>query len=417
VQRSYKYRAFPKRAQVGDSDRIRWLLRDLWNAALQQRKEAWSRQHKTLTRKDQESELVALRTECPEYAALHFHLLQDVITRLDRGYQQFFERLEVWRAKLVAWRSKGSDPKKKPPSPGPPRFKGKWRYRSFTFKDAAHRNGAAYNPESGRVRIHGMGEVRIFLHRPWEGDIKQIQYVTTAFGHHYVVFSCDNVPVHPLPPTGEDAGVDVGVGDLAATEEELFPNPRFLKKVEKRLANGQRRRKRKVIGSNRWRKAGMANARQHARVANARRDYQHKVARKIVEKYDRIAIEGDLNIVGMARGFLAKSVHDAAMAQFLQILVAKAESAGREIAKPTARGSSQECSGILPDGSRCKAIVPKTLRDRIHCCPECGTVKNRDQNSGGVLKHRAFGCRPGRGLRGGAVLGPPRSNKTGPPSS
>jgi putative transposase len=406
VRRSFKFRLYPTRAQVAALDAQRDLLRDLWNAAVQQRREAWERQGRTLTLREQNAELKTLREECPQFAAVHFHLLQDVLLRVERGYQQFFERLEVWRVKLAVWRAKGADPKKRPPSPGPPRFKGKWRYRSFTFKDVAHRNGAAMVAGGQRVRVAGVGNVKVKLHRPWEGTIKQITVVATAYEHWYAVLSCDDVPTHPLPKTGEDTGLDVGLTALAATDTESIPNPKFYYKSETKLANAQRRRKRQKKHSKNWRKAGRSIARLHAHVANARRDFQHKLARELVKRYDRIAVEGDLNVAGMARGFLAKSVNDSGMAQFLGILEAKAESAEREFAGPTARRSTQECSGTKPDGSRCTAVVPKTLRDRVHVCPECGLVKDRDQNAAGVLHWRAFGKGPGRGLRGGSGVGP-----------
>jgi putative transposase len=410
MRRAYKFRLYPTRAQRVALDRQQELLRDFWNAALQQRKEAYSRQRRTLWRRDQEPEITALKHECPEYEHVHTHLLQDVLRRLDLGYEQFFSRIIEYRQAVARWRAKGADLKHRPACPGPPRFKARGRYRSGTIKDVVHHNGAALVAGEKRLRIAGVGKVKIKLHRPTEGTLKQITVVVTGYGHVYAILSCDDVPVHSLPPTGERTALDVGLATLATLPEEEIPNPRFYRSAERELARAQRRVSRRVKGSRRRRKAVRVLSRKHARVANARRDYQTKVAHELVRRYDSIAHEGDLNIAGMARGSLAKSVHDAGMSQFLQILRVQAESAGREDLGVRAAGTSQECPGTMPDGTRCTARVPKTLRDRKHVCLGCGLVTTRDRASAGVIHWRAFDQGPGQGLRGGVDSSPPRSS-------
>lgn len=169
MRRAYKFRLYPTHAQRVEIAKVDDLLCDLWNAALQQRREAWERQRQTLPLGAQQAELKALREQCPQYAGIHFHLLQDVLLRVDRAYRQFFSRVIEYRAKMAAWRTHGADPRKRPARPGLPRFKRRGRYRSFMFKDITHRNGAAVVAGGKRVRIAGVGNVKFKMHRPIEG--------------------------------------------------------------------------------------------------------------------------------------------------------------------------------------------------------------------------------------------------------
>jgi putative transposase len=126
----------------------------------------------------------------------------------------------------------------------------------------------------------------------------------------------------------------------------------------------------------------MRLARHAARTANQRRDFAHKVSRDLVNRYSHIAFE-DLNITGLASGMLAKSVLNAAWGQLISFTDDKAAEAGGLVAKVNPRGTSQECDG-------CGRVTPKTLSERIHDCPGCGTVEDRDVHAAKVIKHRAF---------------------------
>jgi len=193
-------------------------------------------------------------------------------------------------------------------------------------------------------------------------------------GHWYAALVCDDVPPKPLPATGAETGVDLGLlafGTLA--DGTAIANPRVQETAQAELAQAQRRVSRRRKGSRRRRKAVRVLARTHARVRNARKDFHHKTARDLVRRYDRIAIE-DLHVRGLAGGMLARPVHDAAWAQFTTILAAKAEEAGRDLVKVDPRGTSQTCSA-------CGVEVRKALSVRIHRCPHCGYVADRDHNA------------------------------------
>lgn len=393
MRRVYKYRLYPTKGQRAAMVSILERLRQLYNAALLERKKAYENWKKSISKKEQEHQLKAIREDHPEeYGSLHFHLLQDVTTRIDRTFKAFFRRAKLAKEGKLKTKSKkprkptkpGDPPKKKKSNVGYPRFKGRGRYRTFTFKDIAHRNGAYILENGKRVHLSGVGDVKVRLHRPFEGVVKQISITRTNYGHWYVEYVCDNVPAKPLPPTGEATGIDLGIETFAALASgELIPNPRCGKQAERAVAKAQRRMSRRKKRSNRWRKAVAIVAKRKAAEKNRRNDHHHKVALDLVQSFDIICVE-DLNILGLARGWLSKQVHDAAWGTFLQMLKDKAESAGRELRKVDPSGTSQICS-------RCGAIVPKDLSVRVHRCPYCGLVLNRDVNSARAVFERGMG--------------------------
>jgi putative transposase len=368
VVKAFRYRLYPTRAQDAALRSTLERLRRLYNAALEERREAYRKQGVSVTRAQQEKALTEIKRAEADYADDHTHLLQDVTTRLDRAFQAFFRRCKAGE------------------NPGYPRFKGRGRYHTFTFKDAAHGNGAKVVAGGQRVQLAGIGKVKFKLHRPLRGRLKTVSITLDSDGHWYAVFTCDRVPAELLPPTGAETGLDVGIASFATLADgETIDNPRPLEHAQQKLTKAQRRRARKRAGSNRRRKAARLEAKHHARVRNARKDFHHKTARALVRRFDRIVVE-DLNVKGLAGGMLARPVHDAGWAQFLTILACKAESAGRDNPRVNPAGTSQTCSG-------CWAHVPKDLSVRVHQCPHCGLVLDRDANAARNL------LRLGRSLR------------------
>ena len=369
--RVYRYRIYPTRAQDVALRETLYRLRELYNAALQHRRDAYRKSGATVSAYDQMRELAGVREVRPEYASIHTHLLQDAITRLDRAYRAFFRRVKAGE------------------TPGFPRFKGRGRYRTFTFKDAANHNGVRLLAGGKRVKLAGIGNVKVKLHRPVGGRIKQASVSLDGDGHWYIAFACADVPARPLPPLDTSVGIDVGITTFAALSDgTMVDNPRPYEMAQRSLATAQRRVSRRKRGSKRRRKAVELLAKQSARVQRVRLDFHHKTAHAIVQRFGSIAVE-DLNVKGLARMRLAKQVHDAGWAQFTTILEAKAESAGREFYRVDPRGTSQECSG-------CQERVPKGLRVRVHACPHCGLVLDRDVNAAVNVQAR------GHRVRGGA---------------
>jgi putative transposase len=387
VLRVYKFRLYPTHAQEAALGTLLGRLRFFYNAALQERRDGY-RQGVKVTRATQEKAITVVKhdPDCPDYAGIHTHLLQDVLKRLDLAFDAFFRRIKAGG------------------TPGYPRFKRRGRYETFTLKDAGKGNGAAVVSGGARVRLHGIGNVKIKQHREMEGVLKTLGVTRDGDGHWYALITRE-VPAKPLPATGVSVGIDVGLTTFAALSDgELVANPRPLKTVRIAVERAQRKVSRRKRGSKRRGKARRLLAGRHAHVRNTRKDFHHKTARAIVQKYDRIAVE-DLNVNGLARGMLAQSVHDAGWSQFVAILTSKAEEAGREVKRVDPNGTSQECSA-------CGERVPKALGVRVHRCP-CGYTEDRDVNAARNIHDRAFAVTGlGRSLRGGAPArdsGDPRS--------
>jgi putative transposase len=352
VRKSYKYKLQPTAEQERLLDKTLWHCRDLYNAGLEQRIWTYRKCGVTVTHAQQEAELPSIRAAFPEYAAIHSQVLQDVLTRLDKAYQAFFRRVKAGQ------------------TPGFPRFQGRNRYHSFTYKQFG--NGAYV--DNGFLVLSKIGRVAVRWSRPLKGTPKTVTLSHEADGW-YVSFSCAEVPEQPLPLTGQDTGIDVGLKVFLITADgSMIANPRHHRHAEKRLAKAQRVVSRRQKGSKRRKKAVNRCARQYQTIKRQRADFHHKTAHMLVQRYDKIYLE-ELQVANMVRNrHLAKSISDAGWARFRTILEFKAACAGRRVIAVPAQYTSQDCSG-------CGERVPKSLSVRTHVCPNCGLVMDRDTNA------------------------------------
>ncbi len=318
TRKAFKYRLYPTQPQQKDLERTLSLCRHLYNAALQERREAYKKTGRTVGFYEQKRYLPEIRTELPEYKGIHSQVLQNVIERVDRAFQGFFRRLRHRVAQPTAGQKAGY-----------PRFKGPGRYDAFTFPQAGT-TGVKLQKGGKRVLLFGIGSVKVKLHRPLEGKLKTAT-VKREGEAWYIVFVCEVEP-QPLPQNNETIGIDLGTNPhfLVTSEGEMVEATRYFKKAEDKLARAQRSLSRKKPGSKRRKEARKRVARLHRKIANQRRDFHHKTARRLINRYGTIVHE-DLNILGLARSRTAKGVLDAGWAQFLQILAYKAEEAGRRV--------------------------------------------------------------------------------------
>lgn len=360
MRRSFQYKAKLSPSAVRKAEGQLALCAELYNAALQERRDAWQRAGISITAASQMAQLPEIKRLRPEYKEIGSQVLQDVLQRLDRAFRAFFRRVRAGE------------------KPGYPRFKSRSRYDSMTFKQTG------WKLEGRRLTLQGIGTAKLFLSRPIEGRIKTVTLRRDRCGDWWVTFSCDGVPKRPLPETGKAVGIDVGLEKFLATSDgEFVENPRHLRRAEAALKRTQRRVSKRKRGSKRRQKMVRTLARRHRKVQRARRDFHFKTARKLVHQYDLIAVE-DLNVRGLSRGMLAKSVNDAAWGQFLRILCAKAEEAARTVVAVNPSGTSQVCSGC-----GCEPRERKTLSVRTHRCSECGLVLDRDTNAARNILHLA----------------------------
>jgi putative transposase len=352
VRKTFKYKLHPTPVQERALERVLMLCRRLYNTALEQRIVAWQRRGVSVSRYEQEAELTAMRAEFPEYAAIHSHVLQDVLARLDKTYQAFFRRLQ--RGEQAGF----------------PRFKGPTRWTSFTVKE--YGNGARL--DNGRLVLSKIGRIAVRWSRPLEGTPKTATINREADGW-YVCFSCAKVLCHPLPLTGQETGIDLGLESFATLADgSQVANPRIFRVVEMNLKRAQRRVSRRKKGSTRRRTAAELLAKKHLKVKRQRVDFHHKTALALVRQYDTISHEA-LQTANMVKNHhLAKSIADAGWSQFLSLLSFKAVEAGKTAVAVPAAYTSQACSG-------CGALVQKGLSVRWHECPDCGTSLHRDHNA------------------------------------
>jgi putative transposase len=361
--KAYKYRVYPTKAQAAQLEQTLRMCRELYNAALEERIAAYKMAGKSVNYYDQANTLKEVKEIRPEYKNLHSQVLQDVLKRLDKAMQAFFSRFKRGDGKA-----------------GFPRFQGRNRFDSFTFPQAATTGIKLLS--DGRVRVHGIGgSLKVKWHRPMSGKLKTATLKREG-EDWYMVFTCE-VEAAVLPKTGEAVGVDVGLNHFLVTSDgEFVDNPRLHRKTQAKLRVQQRRVSRRKRGSNRRRKAVKVLAKTHCKIKNQRKDFHHKVAHDLVKRFDLIAIE-DLNVKGLARTRLAKSVSDVGWSAFANILSNKAEYAGRTVAKVNPNYTSQDCSS-------CGHREKHSLSVREFRCAKCGAVHQRDHNAAKNILARAL---------------------------
>lgn len=351
--KAMKYRLFPNAIQEKALDSTLYLCRTLYNAALEERRTAYRKCGVSISFYEQKRALTEIKADSPEYKGVHSQVLQDVIERLDKAFKGFFRRVKT---KQTA---------------GYPRFKGRFHYDSFTYPQAG-KTGAMPLPESGKVYLSKIGNVRCKYHRPLEGVVKTAT-VKREGDKWFIVFTCE-VDTCPLPATGDVVGIDLGTNPnfLITSDGEFVEAPRHFKKAERKIGLLQRSAAKKKRGSRRQKELKRQIASEHRRVANRRRDFHHKTARTLVNRHDAVFHE-DLNIIGLTRTRTAKGVLDAGWASFINILSLKAANAGRTVLGVDPKYTSQDCSEC---GHRQKVKI-----GHAYVCANCGMDMHRDVNA------------------------------------
>lgn len=353
MRKTYKYRLLSNKATFSKADRWLLLCRNLYNAGLEQRVDAYRRKRESISCYGQINELPELKASLPEYQEVGSQVLQDILERLDKAYRAFFRRARNGE------------------KAGYPRFKGKNRYDSFTLKQAGWKLDGRY------LSVRNVGRFKVRLSRPIEGDIKTITIRRETTGKWYACFSCDKVPEKRLPESDRIIGLDVGIKSfLVDSEGNSVDSPQYFRQSERLLRVKQRRLSRRVKGSHGRRKARVIVAKAHEKVRNQRLDFLHKLANRYIANYGTLIFE-DLNIKGMVKNHnLAKSITDSGWGIFYGLCVYKAEEAGRQIIRiPRFEPTSKTCS-------ECGAINQELkLSDRRWVCKSCGVLHDRDYNA------------------------------------
>ena len=353
MKKTFKYRLYPSNSQITKLEHTLDGCRWLYNYLLEQRKNAWEREKKSFSRFDQYNTFKQLKEENLFLKNIHSQVLQNVAMRIDLAYKAFFRRIK----------SGGK--------PGYPRFRGKFRYDSFTYSQSG------FKLLENIVQLSKIGGVKIKLHRPIEGTIKTCALRRTPTGKWFVTFACDIEHKPIKQPIDSVIGLDMGLLSFATLSNgEQIENPRFFRKEEKALTKAQRKLSAQKKASKTRAKARKIVARIHERISNKRHNFAHQESRKLVNKYNTICVE-DLSINDMKKDnfrSMNKSIGDAAWKMFLNLLDYKAAYAGGQTVRINPAYTSQTCS-------RCHNKHKLKLSDRIYHCPVCSLSLNRDVNA------------------------------------
>lgn len=382
--RSCKFLLRPTARQAGALTQMLTDHRSLYNAALQERRDAYRHTSKTKIKYgDQSAQLKDIRGFDPErQGRWSFSSQQATLRRLDKAFQAFFRRVKAGQ------------------TPGYPRFKGTGGFDTVTFPkdgDGCRWNSASHLSDT-RVRLQNVGHVRVHQHREVVGRVKTIS-VKREGGRWYVVLSCDQVPANPLPATGAIAGIDMGIASFVTTSDGThLSNPRHGKTNAEALAAAQQKlakfpRRKAASRTKRHRQAASKVSCLYRKVSRQRLDHAHKSALASVREYDLIVHEA-LRVATMvkapapkpdpeqagvflpngarAKAGLNRSISDAGWGVFLGILSHKAESAGRVLIPVNPRNTSRTC----PDcGHVAKENRPSQDTSR---CVECSFAEHAD---------------------------------------
>jgi putative transposase len=357
--KAFQYRLYPSKAQERKLEATRETCRRWYNDLLAERKTAYAERGEAVGKYQQLRRVKEYKASNPWATVVHSHVLQVVVDDLDQAFQACFRRVRAGQ------------------KPGYPRFKGYNRFASFGFKEY----GNGFKLDGRRLRVHGIGRIAVRWHRPLAGIIKTLRLIKRASGW-YACFTAEGEP-QPLSPTSREGGVDVGIASLITTSDgEKVPHPHWYRHEHRQLRVLQRRVARRKRGSTNRRKAVTALRRQHERIANQRKDFLNKLAHRLIQQYDRIAVE-DLRITNLVKNrHLAKSILDAGWGYFMARLHSKAAEAGRVVVEVDPRDTSRTCSG-------CGHIFEGlTLKDRWVDC-RCGLSLDRDHNAAINLRNRA----------------------------
>ncbi|MGI5486397.1 RNA-guided endonuclease InsQ/TnpB family protein [Microtetraspora malaysiensis] len=359
MQLRYNVRLYPTAGQRAALARAFGCARVVFNDGLRARQEAHDAGLPHICDGDLSTRVITEAKTTPQRAWLgevSAVVLQQALADLNAAYRNFFASVTG---------------KRKGPKVAPPRF----RSRKDSRQAIRFTKNARFSITSGgKLRLPKIGDVPVRWSRRLPAEPSSVTVVKDSAGRYFASFVVE-VAEQPLPPVEPEAGIDLGLSTFAVLSDGLKVDaPRFLRRAEKKLKKLQRALSRKEKGSNNRAKARMKVARQHAKVADARREFHHQLSTRLIRDNQAIYVE-DLAVAGLARTRLAKSVHDAGWSAFVGMLEYKARLYGRDFHRINRWfPSSKQCS-------ECGTVAAKMPLDvRSWTCP-CGAAHDRDVNA------------------------------------
>jgi putative transposase len=385
----YRYRLYPTPAQRLALARAFGCARVVYNDGLRLREDAYKAGLPFIGDTELQHQVLTLAKRTPQRAWLgevSAVILQQSLSDLNRAYRNWFA--DLTRVKVARARGENANPRVRKP-----RFRTRHHQQAIRFT----RNSRFRLTRGGRLLLPKVGEVPVRWSRPLPADPSSVTVTLDGAGRYHVSFVVDVQMARP-PNAYTAVGVDLGLTAFAVLSSgEKVDNPSWLRRREKALRRSQRNMARKRTGSRNRDKARRRVARLHAQVADARRDFHHQLSTRLIREHRTVAVE-TLNIAGLSRSNLAKSIYDAGWSEFVEMLEYKARLNGRTLIKVDPwLPSSQVCS-------RCgRRDGPKPLKVRSWTCPNCGAVHDRDLNAArNILAAGLAVAACGPGVRPGA---------------
>lgn len=358
--KAYKYRLYPNSAQQDSFSKHFGCARWVYNYGLEQKVKAYQKDKKNLSVFDLTKMLVPLKTEFPWLKDVNSQSLQASLRNLEIAFTKFFKKQNNF-----------------------PKFKNKYRKQSFQCPQSVK-----VDFENGTISFPKIKNVKVTLHRKFEGEIKTVTVSRTTTGKYFASVLVDDnrsVPDPVTPDIKHSVGVDLGIKDFAVLSTgEKIKNPKYLKQTEKKLARAQRSLSRKKKGSSNRNKARHKVAMIHEKLTNQRRDFQHKISRRLIDENQAICLE-DLAVANLLKNHnLAKHISDVAWRQFRSFCEYKAEWSGK-VVKIIGRfePSSKMCNVCGTINRDLK------LSDRTWTCV-CSAVHDRDILAANNILNFAF---------------------------
>jgi len=357
MYKAYKYRIYPTDEQDVLLAKSFGCARWFWNYALNLCQETYKNTGKGLSRAYIQGLLPALKKEYEWLKEPYSQCLQVVALNLSTAYKNFFDKRAM-----------------------PPKFKAKHDRQSISYPQNVKFDGDYIN-------LPKIGLVFCRRHRDFEGDIKTVTVSRNPDGKHFISVLTDDGKEKPESvPAGKAIGIDVGLTHFAITSDgSKFGNPKHFVKRQRNLKRKQQKLARKKKGSQNRKKARLAVAKVHSKIARCREDFLQKLSRKIVNENQVIAVE-NLNIKGMVKNHnLAKAISDAGWGMFCTMLKYKSQSEGKQYV---------EIDRWFPSSKTCHVCLNRvenlTLDIRAWSCQHCGTHHDRDVNAATNIRNEAL---------------------------
>ena len=356
MKKTYKFRLYPSKKQLGFLNNTLQICKMLYNHQLAYEKYIFTKEKRFVNKIELNNLLPDLKIINPNLKNTHSQVLQNVNDRVNIAFTKFFSRIK--RGKKAGY----------------PRFKS--TCNSFTYPQFGFKLG-------NKLNLTKIGEINIKFHRKIKGKIKTLTIIKTTTNKWFACFSVEQ-EIIPRKRANESVGIDLGLEKFATLSDgKIIENPKHLRKSLDLLRIRSRQLSKKKKNSKNRNKSRLKLAKIHEKIYNQRMDFLHKTTRNLVNTYGCIALE-DLKPSKMKNKYLQLSINDASWNRFKQLLLYKAIEAGVRLEFVNPRNTSQRCSN-------CNELVKKSLSIRTHKCPKCELSIDRDLNASiNILNKSSF---------------------------